>query len=540
MGEELKKPKSFAIPKRFIIIFMASLATAIQYTIRSNLSVTIVAMVNNTQLTNEHSLNDFESLLNNSVTMQPTQVGCPVPEQFLNSSNRNNIKHHYKGPKLPYSESTQGFLLGAFFYGYIMTHVFGGQVSAYFGGKKTIAFSILLSAIFTLATPFSTNFDPIWVIILRTMTGMAQGVMSSSIYVLFANWVPQKERSFSFSFFMLGSYFGSVVTMPLSGYLCESGNFFDIVVGWYLVFYVLGSFALIGLVFWCIFVYETPLEHPTITHEELKKIFIGLDASKEMMETINHKLDNNVKSNFVQSVIKKSKSESARVPWLKLFASKDVWVVAIAKFCVYWSSLLIMAKLPSYLDRMLHLSMAKNSFVNAMVYTALCVSAFIFGYLSDLTIKRQWMSKLASRKLFESIALFGTGTSLILIPLFSCEPDIVCCLMILSSISYAATAGGDNVIMCDLTMKYSGSIYGIANAFASIPGFLAPIFVGFLLNIEESIYHWNVIFITSALIAFFGGFVFLIFASVDPIPNLDNEQSDLENNLYIKPAKDAA
>ena len=59
---------------------MASLATAIQYTIRSNLSVTIVAMVNNTE---PHDSTD--SLLLNE-TLKSKIVGCPLPDHFLNSS----------------------------------------------------------------------------------------------------------------------------------------------------------------------------------------------------------------------------------------------------------------------------------------------------------------------------------------------------------------------------------------------------------------------------------------------------------------------
>ena len=82
------------------------------------------------------------------------------------------------------------------------------------------------------------------------------------------------------------------------------------------------------------------------------------------------------------------------------------------------------------------------------------ISAFIFGFLSDLTIRKGWMSKLTSRRLFESIALFGSGGCLMLIPLVSCDENIICMLMILSSICYAAISGGDNIIVCDLSLNY--------------------------------------------------------------------------------------
>ena len=74
------------IPKRMLIVIMASLATAIQYTIRSNLSVTIVAMVNNTEPLIDQSPNE---------TLKSKIVGCLVPDQFPNTSFK-AVQHELK------------------------------------------------------------------------------------------------------------------------------------------------------------------------------------------------------------------------------------------------------------------------------------------------------------------------------------------------------------------------------------------------------------------------------------------------------------
>ena len=71
-----------------VIVIMASLATAIQYTIRSNLSVTIVAMVNNTE-----PQESIDRLLNE--TQKSKIIGCPVPDDFLNSSHK-AVQHELK------------------------------------------------------------------------------------------------------------------------------------------------------------------------------------------------------------------------------------------------------------------------------------------------------------------------------------------------------------------------------------------------------------------------------------------------------------
>ena len=153
--------------------------------------------------------------------------------------------------------------------------------------------------------------------------------MSPAIYNLFGNWIPKNEISRSFSFFTIGGYVGSVITMPLSGYLCEYGNFFDLVEGWYMVFYVLGFLALLSVAIWWIFVFDSPSEHPTIAHDELIKISNGLDPSKGMrfkQSTVSYvleKLENGTR-NDKQISDKKPPKLGSKVPWLKLLTAKGM------------------------------------------------------------------------------------------------------------------------------------------------------------------------------------------------------------------------
>ena len=109
-----------------------------------------------------------------------------------------------------------------------------------------------------------------------------------------------------------------------------------------------------------------------------------------------------------------------------------------------------------------------------------------FGYLSDLIEERQLLKKKCSRKLFESIALFGPAVCLILIPVFGCDYAVLVTLLILSMVLYGALAGGDNPIVMDIAPDYSGSLYGFTNCIASMPGFIAPVLIGLILEYDVS------------------------------------------------------
>lgn len=74
-----------------------------------------------------------------------------------------------------WSEQLQGVILGAFFWGYVITHIPGGILAEKYGGKYTLSLGILSTAIFTLLTPMAINFGGApWLIGLRFLEGLGE------------------------------------------------------------------------------------------------------------------------------------------------------------------------------------------------------------------------------------------------------------------------------------------------------------------------------------------------------------------------------
>ena len=312
--------------------------------------------------------------------------------------------------------------------------------------------------------------------------------MSPAIYTLFAHWIPPNERSTALSLITIGGNVGAVITMPLAGFLCVHGYVgIDWADGWPLVFYVLGFCGLFCALLWHLNVYDCPHQHPRIQVDELKFIQSNVDVFQppqvtQALATISSEMT--VQDPSTKVISSSKKLAHAGIPWRRMLMSGQLWVVATAKFCVCWGNMMLMSKLPSYLEKMLHMHLAENANINAIVYVSICVAAFVFGRLSDILLKKQILSKLTSRKLFESVALFGSGTFLMLVPLVGCNQEAVIGLLIASSVCYACIVGGDTPIVLDLAPDYSGSLYGLTNSFASLPGFVTPFFVGLLLDQE--------------------------------------------------------
>lgn len=59
--------------------------------------------------------------------------------------------------KYDWSQQLQGLILSSFYWGYILTHVPGGILSARFGGKYTLLLGVLVATVFTLLTPVAVK-----------------------------------------------------------------------------------------------------------------------------------------------------------------------------------------------------------------------------------------------------------------------------------------------------------------------------------------------------------------------------------------------
>jgi MFS family permease len=76
---------------------------------------------------------------------------------------------------------------------------------------------------------------------------------------MIGKWIPPDERSLYTSFIFAGAQAGTVLAMPLSGWLADNVN-------WESVFYVFGTLGCIWFIFYAFLVFDTPEEHPRISN----------------------------------------------------------------------------------------------------------------------------------------------------------------------------------------------------------------------------------------------------------------------------------
>ena len=416
------------IPYRFKVVFLSFLAVFICYIDRVNISVAII----------------------------------PMQEQF------------------GWSESQVGIILGSFYFGYMITMTVGGYLADKYGGKKVLGYALLIWSLFTIITPLFAYQGLWWLILVRILMGLGEGVTFPSWHSIYARWIPFKERTRAVGFTNSGIAAGTLFGFAVSALIIANYS-------WEWVFYSFGLIGVFWYFFWNKIVTSYPEDNKYISRKEL--IIIKSEAP--------------------------SKETAPKIPLFRLIRNTPFMAIAIATFCNNWSLYTFLSYLPKYINAPvvqggMGIELGSNIFIYSILVPSLVsmISLILGGYLADNLIKSGY-GILNVRKSVNSVGFFGSAIFLYLISLEDSLINVII-LLCLINICSGICAGGFGVNHADLGPKYTGSLVGISGSIGMIAAIISPIVAGYVLEITES---WNSIFYVCVGTLTFGGIFYLIFAS---------------------------
>ncbi|KAK0396404.1 hypothetical protein QR680_001706 [Steinernema hermaphroditum] len=427
------------IERRSFLALLAFFGFANIYAMRANLSVAIVQMTT-----------DTETIVNGT---------------------KKTVEAEFRD----WNSVTQGTILGAFFYGYVLTQMIGGIWAHRSGGKMVFFIGIFGTAAFTVVTPPLAILGKFAFIGARFMEGLLEGVTYPAMHVMWSNWAPALERTRLATFAFSGSYFGTVLAMPLSAII---GDHF----GWSFVFYFFGVIALLWCVVWTKCVYEFPQEDPMISTDELTLL---------QKDAVGHGV-------YV-------------VPWKKMLLSKPVWAVVWAHFCENWGFYTMLTALPRILSDLASYKLEKAGFVSALPYLLMGTVLLMSGQFADYLRKMRHWETVAVRKLFCVGGFLGQGIFMLLAT-FSTNSVYLIVFLTLSIGLGGLPWASFSVNHLDLAPQYAGHLMGVSNTVATLPGMISPIIVGFVVS-DGSEQQWHVIFYLTAIVYFLGAVLYGLFGS---------------------------
>ncbi|XP_041979294.1 putative inorganic phosphate cotransporter isoform X1 [Aricia agestis] len=398
-----------------------------------------------------------------------------------------------------WSHSVQAMILSSFFWGYVVLQIPAGVLAKYFGGKVLMAISVGMNALLSLVMPVGAQYGG-WqfVCACRVLQGLTQAFVYPSMHHLISQWIPLEEKGRLSTIIYAGGQLGIALQLIAAGFLATAW-------GWQAIFYTNGTLGVIWTVTYLVFGAASPEQSKLISQEELQFIQTSLGRVGEQ--------------------------KKLPTPWSKIITCLPFWAAVVAHCGQNWGFFTLMTEMPTYMHKVLDVNLTKNGVLSSLPYLAMFLLSFPMGTMTDLIIRRGWLSVLNTRKLFNSIGLWGPALALIGLS-YTPEGNLTLAVVMLT-ISVGINAGqycGFMLISIDLAPNFSSSLMGISNFFANIISIIAPIVCGVIINDETDTHEWRKVFFLASGIYVCTNLFFVLFTSSDRQPWNEPEEADKKTN----------
>ncbi|KAK7110094.1 sialin-like [Littorina saxatilis] len=461
------------------------------YSVRVNLSVAIVCMVNRTAIAaadDNNMMMTNSNFTNSSVTTQsPVSVDteCAAVVKAHSGNGTSGSSLDMQGT-IVWDKKSQGAVLGAFFWGYLVSQIPSGLLAVRIGGKWCFGVAMLMAGVLTILTPVIAVHSFEGMMVVRILLGAVSGITFPAMHCLWGSWAPPLERTKLMAFTYAGAQVGNVITFPLAGFLCKYG-FAD---GWPSIFYVLGVVCLVWAVLWLFFSSNSPAVHGRITELERRYILSSLKS------------------------VAQSDENKKNVPWKSIATSLPNYAIIVSNITSDWGAYTLLTNIPTYISEVLKFDIASNGLVSALPYIGMWATMNFSGWLSDLIRRKEWLGTGATRKVMDAFGKVVAGALLIALGYVDCTQPVAAIALLVMAVSIAGFQySGFLVNHVDIAPQYAGILFGISNSIAAVTGFLSPFVVGVITEENQTRAEWQIVFYVAAAIYLFGAIFYVIFAS---------------------------
>ncbi|KAJ8980966.1 hypothetical protein NQ317_013420 [Molorchus minor] len=389
-------------------------------------------------------------------------------------------------PTYPEWSSSKNVMISAFFWGYVATQLISSQLAARYGPKWILAITFFITSLFSILIPaFGEAFGYRGVIACRVIQGLSQGFLFPCLQHLLGRWTSTVGRGTAASVTFVGVSLGTVISMPVTGLLCNSAS-----VGWPAAYYVFGALGILWTIVWAIFGCNSPGQHKTISAAEKHYIWGGEEPEYEKPE------------------------KKPSTPWIAILTSLPFWAIVINDCGFSWGYWTLLSEIPSYMQSILNFDIASNGFLSALPYFVRSCFIIPMGFLSDHLVEKKVTSPTVNRKIFNSIAMFVGAIGLACLTLI--DGDQRSATIAILVIAVAFTGGifsGFILSQVDLSPVHAGTVMGISNTASNFFSLLGPLSVDFVIHTtgyqETDKELWTIIFCTASVILAAVGLFFI-------------------------------
>lgn len=416
--------------------------------------------------------------------------------ELLSSNSTQNETSNCKN-----DNSLKGTLIGAFFYGYVATHILGSWLSIKFGCKKVLLVNTALTGLCSLIFPSVAKVSLTGAIVVRVLTGIFAGPAIPVTRGSLGPWAPHDEYGRLVSLQIIGCPIGICLTQGVGGFISQY-------LGWPAIFYITAGCCLLWCGLWLILISDRPEDHSRISEKEREHILKFRSAES-------------------------NSSSSKTTPWLKILTSKHVIALLIGQITNQWGVYLAFSVFPIILSKAKEYSFSSGTvgLITALTGVTIVISGSI-SIISDRIVKNR--GKNFARKSFCVIGGCIAALFFILFYFFGHNPFVGVTFIFIATFAIGVesfVALEPNSV--DLNPRYASIIQSIVNSGGNCAGFVVPTLAFMIAGCDDqNLDGWNRFILVSAAVISLGAFIFLIFGTADEQTwkSNENESSKKKNS----------
>jgi D-galactonate transporter len=372
---------------------------------------------------------------------------------FVNYLDRVNIG--FAGPngmnkELGLTATAFGFASGIFFLGYLILEVPSNLALHRFGARRWLARIMITWGIVATAMAFVPN--PVTMVILRFLLGVAEAGFFPGIILYLTYWFPKRQRAKAVALFMAAIPVSTAIGSTVSSLLIVHGHGVFGLSGWRFMFLVEGIPAILLAFATWFYLTDRPEQARWLNEDERKWLTAELDAERRATETEFH------------------------WPLRKALTHPRILGLAFVYFAIAYGLYALGFFLPTIIAGFgqefgTKLSVVQSGLVTAIPYVIAAVVMVVWARHGDRTGERKWHVALPMLLggIAIPIALYLGNPYAAMVAVTICAVGVCCALPTFWALPSNFLAG-------------SAAAGGIAliNSLGNISGFAAPYLTGWL------------------------------------------------------------
>lgn len=168
-------------------------------------------------------------------------------------------------------------------------------------------------------------------------------------------------------------------------------------------------------------------------------------------------------------------------PWKSILTSLPLWATAVAHVGHNWGFWLLLTEMPTFIHMVFKVDLKEDGVLSALPYFAMFLLQIPVLYVADLLNKHRVTTLTTSRKMWNSISMWGAAIGLVGLGYLEDTTMSITLYVVIVAIG-CTTNAGFNINHMDLSPNYAGVLMGITNTAASSGGIIAPLLVGFIID----------------------------------------------------------